>query len=143
MSAFRNMLAAAVTLILLTGTVTGVQAADPLKIGLMEDVSGDLAFMGMPKLHGSQLAVEEINKAGGILGRQIELIHLDQQGDTGEDDHDVAPGRVAVPVPQPEPDEEHDHAEEVRAAHTRSIPSMSSASSAKTPRPRAMAIRSM
>lgn len=56
-------------------------AADPLKIGLLEDVSGDLAFMGMPKLHGSQLAVEEINKAGGILGRQIDLIHLDPQGD--------------------------------------------------------------
>ena len=37
--------------------------------------------MGMPKLHGSQLAVEEINKSGGILGRQIELIHLDPQGD--------------------------------------------------------------
>ena len=35
----------------------------------------------MPKLHGSQLAVEEINKSGGILGRQIELIHLDPQGD--------------------------------------------------------------
>ena len=58
------------------------QAAEPpLKVGLLEDVSGDLAFMGMPKLHGSQLAVEEINKSGGILGRQIELIHLDPQGD--------------------------------------------------------------
>lgn len=58
------------------------QAAEPpLKIGLLEDVSGDLAFMGMPKLRGSQLAVEEINKKGGILGRQIELIHLDPQGD--------------------------------------------------------------
>ena len=56
-------------------------AEPPLKIGLLEDVSGDLAFMGMPKLHGSQLAVEEINKKGGILGRQIELIHLDPQGD--------------------------------------------------------------
>ena len=57
------------------------QAADPLKIGLLEDVSGDLALFGIPKLHGSQLAVEEINKSGGILGRQIELIHLDPQGD--------------------------------------------------------------
>lgn len=56
-------------------------AEPPLKVGLLEDVSGDLAFMGMPKLHGSQLAVEEINKNGGILGRQIELIHLDPQGD--------------------------------------------------------------
>ena len=72
----------------LLGAILGVaacgaaQAAEPpLKIGLLEDVSGDLAFMGMPKLRGSQLAVEEINKKGGILGRQIELIHLDPQGD--------------------------------------------------------------
>src|SRR6201991_4686729 len=56
-------------------------AAPPLKIGLMEDISGDLALMGLPKLHGSQLAVEEINKAGGIMGRQIEMVHLDPQGD--------------------------------------------------------------
>ena len=56
-------------------------AAEPLKIGLMEDISGDLALMGLPKLHGSQLAVEEINKAGGIMGRQIEMVHLDPQGD--------------------------------------------------------------
>lgn len=56
-------------------------AAEPLKIGLMEDISGDLALMGLPKLHGSQLAVEEINKSGGIMGRQIEMIHLDPQGD--------------------------------------------------------------
>ena len=70
------------------GAVLGVAAfgaaqatEPPLKIGLLEDVSGDLAFMDMPKLHGSQLAVEEINKSGGILGRQIELIHLDPQGD--------------------------------------------------------------
>ena len=60
---------------------TSAMAADPLKIGLMEDVSGDLAVLGKPKLNGSLLAVEEINKAGGIMGRQIELIHLDPQGD--------------------------------------------------------------
>jgi urea ABC transporter substrate-binding protein len=56
-------------------------AADTIKIGLLEDISGDLALMGKPKLNGSQLAVEEINKAGGIMGRKIELIHLDPQGD--------------------------------------------------------------
>ncbi|MBN8746608.1 Aliphatic amidase expression-regulating protein [Xylophilus ampelinus] len=61
--------------------VTSTLAAEPIKVGLMEDISGDLAFMGLPKLHGAQLATEEINKAGGILGRPIELIHLDPQGD--------------------------------------------------------------
>ena len=66
------------TLLLAMGSAL---AADPIKVGLLEDISGDLAIIGKPKLNGSQLAVEEINKAGGILGRQIELIHLDPQGD--------------------------------------------------------------
>jgi len=57
------------------------RAEDPIKVGLLEDISGDLALIGLPKLHGSELAVEEINKAGGIMGRQVELIHLDPQGD--------------------------------------------------------------
>ncbi len=64
--------------------VTGRNAAaqgKPVKIGLLEDISGDLALIGIPKLHGSILAMEEINKAGGILGRPVELIHLDPQGD--------------------------------------------------------------
>jgi branched-chain amino acid transport system substrate-binding protein len=61
--------------------VGGAMAADPIKVGLLEDVSGDLGLLGKPKLNGSQLAVEEINKAGGIMGRPIELIHLDPQGD--------------------------------------------------------------
>jgi len=77
----RSLRAAASGLALLTCAASVTYAADPLKIGLLEDVSGDLALMGMPKLHGSELAVEEINKAGGIMGRQIELIHLDPQGD--------------------------------------------------------------
>src|SRR5690349_9948499 len=72
----RSLRAAASGLALLTCAASVAYAADPLKVGLLEDVSGDLALMGMPKLHGSELAVEEINKAGGIMGRQIELIHL-------------------------------------------------------------------
>ena len=71
--------------LVLTGTLLVAMgsafAADPIKVGLLEDISGDLALIGKPKLNGSQLAVEEINKSGGIMGRQIELIHLDPQGD--------------------------------------------------------------
>jgi branched-chain amino acid transport system substrate-binding protein len=57
------------------------RAAKPLKIGLLEDTSGDLAIFGIPKLHGATLAVSEINAAGGIRGRQAQLIHLDPGGD--------------------------------------------------------------
>ncbi len=65
----------------LIGMARSAQAANPIKIGLLEDISGDLAAIGLPKLHGSQLAVEEVNAAGGIIGRPVELIHLDPQGD--------------------------------------------------------------
>ena len=60
---------------------TAALAADPIKVGLIEDTSGDFAAIGLPKLHGSELAVAEINKAGGVLGRPLELTHLDPQGD--------------------------------------------------------------
>ena len=78
----RSLLASAAALPLFS--IVGRNAAlgaDPIKIGLLEDVSGDLAMMGLPKLHGSELAVEEINAKGGIMGRQIMLTHLDPQGD--------------------------------------------------------------
>ena len=60
---------------------TGQAADPPIKIGLLEDISGDLASIGLPKLHGTQMAVDEVNATGGILGRKLELIHLDPQGD--------------------------------------------------------------
>jgi branched-chain amino acid transport system substrate-binding protein len=78
----RSLLAGAATLPLFS--IIGRHAAlgaDPIKIGLLEDISGDLAIFGLPKLHGSQLAVEEINGKGGIMGRQVVLTHLDPQGD--------------------------------------------------------------
>ena len=49
-------------------------AGDTIKIGLLEDISGDLAVMGKPKLDGSLLAVEEINKSGGILGSDTKKV---------------------------------------------------------------------
>jgi branched-chain amino acid transport system substrate-binding protein len=61
--------------------ISAALAADPIKVGLIEDISGDLAAIGLPKLHGSMLAVDEINKAGGVLGRPLALTHLDPQGD--------------------------------------------------------------
>jgi branched-chain amino acid transport system substrate-binding protein len=78
MSLIRTLRHGTAALLLLAGPAF---AADPIKVGLLEDVSGDLAVIGLPKLHGAQLAVEEINKAGGVLGRPLALIHLDPQGD--------------------------------------------------------------
>ena len=60
------------------------QDQPPIKIGLLEDQSGEIAIFTMPKVHGAQLAVEEINAAGGILGRQLELIAYDPQFDNAK-----------------------------------------------------------
>jgi len=56
-------------------------AADPVKIGLLEDQSGNFAIAVIPKIQATQLAIEEINAKGGILGRQIKLTHYDTQSD--------------------------------------------------------------
>ena len=65
----------------LTGIALSASAADPIKIGLLEDESGNFAIAVIPKIHATQLAVEEINAKGGIMGRPIKLIHYDTQSD--------------------------------------------------------------
>lgn len=66
----------------LSAVVTGAHAADaPIKIGVLEDQTGILAQGGIPKFHGAELAVSEINAAGGVLGRKLELVEYDAQSD--------------------------------------------------------------
>src|ERR1700751_1645720 len=54
-------------------------ATEPLKIGVVAALTGPLAESGLYRIQGVKLAVEEINKAGGLLGRQIELVIEDDQ----------------------------------------------------------------
>jgi branched-chain amino acid transport system substrate-binding protein len=49
-------------------------AAEPVKIGLDNPMTGTFAALGKNEMIGAQLAVEQINGKGGILGRQVELI---------------------------------------------------------------------
>jgi urea ABC transporter substrate-binding protein len=51
----------------------------PIKIGSLHDLAGPLAATGEPMVYAIQLAVEELNAAGGLLGREIELINYDTQ----------------------------------------------------------------
>src|ERR1700757_4637275 len=55
--------------------------AEPIKIGVLEDQSGDFALATICKVHGIQLAADEINAKGGIAGRPIQLIIYDTQSD--------------------------------------------------------------
>jgi urea ABC transporter substrate-binding protein len=57
------------------------RAAEPIKLGVLEDQSGDFALATIGKVHGIQLAADEINAAGGIAGRKLELVIYDTQSD--------------------------------------------------------------
>lgn len=54
-------------------------AADPIKIGVDGPYTGGSSSMGVSMRDGVRLAAEEINKAGGVLGRQIQLIERDDE----------------------------------------------------------------
>lgn len=49
----------------------------PIRIGVPVPLSGDSAAAGEDILNGAKLAAEDVNEAGGVLGRQIELISED------------------------------------------------------------------
>ena len=55
-------------------------AASTLKIGLIGPFSGGSADFGVPMRNGVQQAVDEINAVGGYLGRKLELVIKDDQG---------------------------------------------------------------
>ena len=59
----------------------GALAAEPIKIGSVLSVTGPAAFLGDPELKTLQLYVDDINKKGGVLGKQLELINLDGKSD--------------------------------------------------------------
>lgn len=80
----RNRVASALRLgcaaVALTASAALAQEG-PIKIGVLEDQSGDFAAAAMVKVNAITLAAEEINAAGGIGGRPVELVVYDTQSD--------------------------------------------------------------
>ncbi len=56
------------------------RAVEPIRIGLVAEITGPASEAGTYTINGARLAVEDINKAGGVLGRQVELQIEDSQG---------------------------------------------------------------
>lgn len=63
---------------------TSSAEADTIKIGLNYELTGNTATYGQSLVQGIELGFEEINKAGGVLGKQIEAIKVDNKSDTTE-----------------------------------------------------------
>jgi branched-chain amino acid transport system substrate-binding protein len=80
----RTMLAAAAAAWMLSGLpATRVVAAEPIRVGEINSYSGLPAFT-LPYRQGWQLALAEINAAGGVLGRPLEVISRDDGGKPGD-----------------------------------------------------------
>ncbi len=58
-------------------------AKDVIKIGHPGDFSGPYSFYDSPVRNGAQLAIDEINASGGILGMQLEYIAKDGRNEQG------------------------------------------------------------
>jgi len=58
---------------------TFAMAADPIKIGVNGPFTGGSSSMGVSMRDGVRLAAKEINDAGGVLGRKIELVERDDE----------------------------------------------------------------
>ncbi len=65
--------------VLLAAAVTGAFAADPIKIGVIGPFTGGSSSMGVSMRDGVRLAADEINKSGGVLGRQFVLVERDDE----------------------------------------------------------------
>ena len=69
----------AVTILAMAALACGDDAGDPFRIGVMESLTGPGETYGTVANQAKQMAVDEINEAGGINGRRLELIVEDSQ----------------------------------------------------------------
>jgi len=76
-----------IVVIIIIGGIWYIATREPkeeevIKIGAILPLTGKLGYYGDYYSHGLDLAVEEINKKGGINGKKIEIIYEDNQGKT-------------------------------------------------------------
>lgn len=65
--------------VVLAAAASLAQAAEPIKIGLVAALSGPSAQSGEAITRGLTVAIDEINAAGGVLGRKLELVRRDDE----------------------------------------------------------------
>jgi branched-chain amino acid transport system substrate-binding protein len=74
-----TLVAVVLTLVLASGGMFVARGADPIKIGFGMALTGGLSANGKPALLALQIWKDDVNKKGGLLGRQVELVFYDDQ----------------------------------------------------------------
>ena len=69
MKVFRRIMVFALAMIVGGVFMGGVATAETIKIGMVQPLTGPVSFGGNTLLNGARMAVEEINAAGGVLGK--------------------------------------------------------------------------
>ncbi len=73
----KKMLKVSMGILALGLTLTTANAKDTIKIGALVAATGPASFLGDPELKTLELYVDKINKAGGVLGKDLELVAYD------------------------------------------------------------------
>lgn len=60
------------------------ESGDTIKVGANFELTGNVANYGNATIEGLQLAIEEANEAGGINGKKIELVSVDDKSEAAE-----------------------------------------------------------
>jgi len=77
----RRFFAMGACLAAVLGMATPVSAQDAFRFGLAMPLTGSQALYGQDQVKAAEWAVAEINKAGGVNGKKLEMIVLDTQAD--------------------------------------------------------------
>src|SRR5882672_3400607 len=80
----RTILSAFCTLALLAGATNVAAQGSPIKIGAILPLTGSGASYGVWMKGGTEMAAEEVNAAGGIAGRKLEVIYEDHAADASK-----------------------------------------------------------
>lgn len=76
----RRLLTAGLPIWIVACLLVACSAREPIRVGFVAQLTGVQAELGVQERNGAELAVEQINAAGGVAGRSIELIVQDDLG---------------------------------------------------------------
>ena len=63
--------------------IINARGETPVKIGFIDPITGSLSALAVSEVEGAKWTVAEMNKKGGILGREVQLLVEDSANDTG------------------------------------------------------------
>ena len=64
-----------------TGSSDAAASGDTIKVGVLGPMTGDVSVYGLAVINGATLYLKQVNEKGGVNGKQIEIITMDEQGD--------------------------------------------------------------